>query len=149
MKISLVYSSQMGTTEYVSQVIAETLTHLGHSVTLHSVKLDGYAFSLAGVEAVIFGAPTYDLGALEVDMEECLKQTKLDLSQLSVAVLGLGDRSFPQFCTATTHLETWVKANQGQLALSSLQIDGYPHDTTDITNWATSLHTVLSAKLVH
>jgi len=139
MNIKIVYETQTGTTEYVAQVIQAQLTAAGHIVTLHSIKYDGKTPNLDGIELVLFGGPTYDDGKLENFLNDFISEFHPDLSTFKVAVFGLGNHTYPQFCIAADILETWVKKCGGQLLVQTLKIDGFPDHLEKITTYVQSI----------
>lgn len=139
MKILIVYETLTGTTQYVAELMSDRLTELGHQVTLHSVRYQGNQPELASFDVLIFGAPTYDDGKLEQGMKVFITKTKFDFSPKKVAVFGLGNSTYPQFCTAADILSDWVRQQQGQLLLPTLKVDGFPDDTSPILDWVTEL----------
>jgi flavodoxin len=62
-----------------------------------------------------------------------------NLAHLKVAVIGLGSRDYPKFCTAADILESWATQKQLQLAAPTLRIDGFPADPQPLTTWAAQL----------
>jgi flavodoxin I len=139
MNIKIIFETQTGTTQYVAETIQKQLTAAGHQVLLHSVKYDGPQPALEGVDAVIFGAPTYDDGMLEKTMREFIRQYSPDLSTKKIAVFGLGNSTYPQFCVAADMLNQWVRTKGGQPLLAPLKVDGFPDDLTPITTWVQQL----------
>ncbi len=139
MTVKIIFETQTGTTQYVAEVIQKVFQQSDYTVELHSVKYKGMQPDLSGVDVVIFGAPTYDDGYLEKNMKECIDQFHPDLSHLKVAVFGLGNSAYPQFCTAADFLEEWVKKQQGNLVVPLLRVDGFPDDTTAIEDWTKTI----------
>jgi flavodoxin I len=139
MNIKIVYETQTGTTLYVAEIIQDQLRTAGHQVSLHSVKYDGNQPSLDGIELVLFGGPTYDDGKLENTLKEFISQYQPDLSKFKVAVFGLGNSTYPQFCVAADVLEEWVKSRGGQPIVKTLRVDGWPDHIEKITEYVQSI----------
>lgn len=135
MNILIVYETQNGTTQYVAEVMQQQLKDKGHQATLHSVRLQGMEPNYALYDAVLFGAPTYEDGKIENAMRVFIAKSHPDFSQKKVAVFGLGNRFYPQFCYSADTLAEWVKKNQGTLLVEPLKIDGFPDDLTPINAW--------------
>ena len=135
MKIKIIYETQNGTTQYVTEIMQQELQKHGHEVDLHSVRAKGQNVDLAGYDVVLFGAPTYDDGKLETAMKVFITRFNDDLSKYKVAVFGLGNRTYPQFCTAATILEDWVKQKGGVPMVETLKIDGFPDNLQPIESW--------------
>lgn len=139
MTIKIIFETQNGSTQYVAEVMQSQLQKLGHQVHLHSVKYQGNEPSLEGMDVVIFGAPTYDDGKLEKKMLEFITAFNPDFTQQKVAVFGLGNRTYPQFCVAADILEDWVKKNGGQLLVETLRVDGFPDHLEHIQAFTQSI----------
>ena len=135
MKIKIIYETQTGTTQYVAESMQKKLASFGHQVDLHSVRMHGPTPDLNGYDVVLFGAPTYEDGKLETTMRVFITQFSADLSKFKVAVFGLGNSLYPQFCTAASILEEWVKKNNGTVIVPPLKIDGFPDDLIAIEQW--------------
>jgi flavodoxin len=131
----LVFDTQTGTTQYVAEVMQNEFAQLGHTVDLHSVKYDGMDPKIEGYDAVLFGAPTYEDGKLEASMQVFTARTTLDLSKYKIAVFGLGNSFYPQFCFSADILQKWVEKNNGKVILPPLKIDGFPDKLQPIQEW--------------
>lgn len=139
MHIKIIYETQTGTTQYVAEVIRDQLQAAGHTVYLHTLKYDGMQPSLEAMDAVLFGGPTYDDGKLEKTLRECITNFQPNLSAYKVAVFGLGNRNYPQFCTSADILEDWVRSCGGTPLVAPLRVDAFPDDLTEITVYVQSL----------
>ena len=139
MNILIVYETQNGTTQYVAETIQKQLQELGHTATLHSVRVQGMEPKLDQYDAVLFGAPTYEDGKLENTMRVYTAKTSTDFSQKKVAVFGLGNSFYPQFCTSASLLAEWVQKNKGVVLLDPLKIDGFPDNLEPIQTWVKQL----------
>jgi flavodoxin I len=135
MNIKIIYETQTGTTQYVAEVMEDTLKTAGHTVTLHSVRYQGNKPVLDGVDVVLFGAPTYEDGKLETAMNVFTKTDNVDLSKYKVAVFGLGNSTYPLFCKSAGILKEWVESKGGKVVVEPLMIDGFPDDITPIQDW--------------
>jgi len=140
MRVLIVYETLTGTTQYVAEVMQTKLAELGHQTDLHSVRYQGQAPDFSQYQMVIFGAPTYDDGKLEQGMRVFITKNKIDLSTLKVAVFGLGNSGYPQFCTAATILEEWVSQQGGHVQVPTLKVDGFPDDVSPIQDWIVELN---------
>jgi len=143
MNILILYETQNGSTQYVVEVMKSTLEKSNHQVTLHSLKYQGVTPDIESNDVIIFGAPTYDDGKLEKTMLAFISSFKADLSQKKVAVFGLGNRTYPQFCVSATILTEYVQSCHGQVLLEPLRVDGFPDDVTPITTWVSQLLAVI------
>lgn len=139
MRAIIVYNTQTGTTQYVAEILQSKLQEFGHQVDLHSVREQGSDLDFSSYQMVILASPTYDDGKLEQGMRVFITKCKADLSPLKMAVVGLGNTSYPQFCTAATILEEWVIQQKGHVQIPTLRIDGFPDDVTPIQDWVVEL----------
>jgi flavodoxin len=135
MKIKIIYETQTGTTQYVAEVMQKKFATLGHQADLHSVRYNGSTPELEGYDAVLFGAPTYEDGKLETAMRVFITRFSTDLSKYKVAVFGLGNTTFPQFCVSAKILEEWVVQNKGVPSIPALKVDGFPDNVKPIEEW--------------
>lgn len=124
----------MGTTEVVAKSIQKSLAASGNQIDLYNV-FDNPEIDFSEYDVLILGAPTYDEG-LEINMKQYIDRQNPNLSKQKIAIFGLGDKMYPQFCTSVGILEKWVTKNSGKLSIESLRIDGYPIKTEFIDIWA-------------
>lgn len=143
MKVIVIYETLTGTTQYVAEIMRDTLAELGHTTDLHSVRYQGPEPEIQEYDVVLFGAPTYEDGKLEQGMRVFIARCKEDLSQKKVAVFGLGNSTYPQFCVSAKILEEWVVKQQGSPLIPTLKVDGFPDDVSPITNWVHQLDQAL------
>jgi flavodoxin I len=134
MKILILFSTMMGTTEEVAKRIQKNLMASGNQIDLYNV-FDNPEIDFAEYDVLIMGAPTYDEG-LEINMKQYIDQQNPNLSKQKIAIFGLGDKMYPQYCTSVDILEKWVTKNSGKLSIESLRIDGYPLTMAFIDGWA-------------
>jgi len=135
MNILIVFETQNGTTQYVAEVMEKQLQDAGHKVNLHSIRSKGMKPDLTGVDVVLYGAPTYDDGLLEQTMRNYISQDNPDLSQKKVAVFGLGNKFYPQFCYSAKFLAEWVEKNHGVLMVENLMLDAFPDNLEPVHSW--------------
>lgn len=138
MKILILFSTMMGTTEAVVKIIQKNLIESGNLVDMRNVY-DSLQINLSEYDVLIFGTPTYN-EVLEINMEQYISQTAPDLSRHKIAIFGLGDKAYPQYCTSVDILEKWVIKNSGKLTVPSLRIDGYPRHAGFIDVWAEQIN---------
>ena len=144
MNIAIIFATRMGTTKYVATTVQNLLQKTGHQVKLHNLNNDGLTPDLTGQGLLIFAAPTYESGEIETTMSEFMAGFSGDLSNYKLAVIGLGDSTFPKFCEAASVLENWLKSKGGSLLTANLKIDGYPHSTAQIETWVQELTSILT-----
>lgn len=139
MNIKIIYETETGTTQYVAEVIKDQLEVAGHTVHLHTIKYDGQQPSLEGIDMLLFGGPTYDDGKLEKTLREFITLFQPNLAPYKVAVFGLGNRNYPQFCVSADILEDWVRQRGGNPLVAPLRVDAFPDDTSEIETFVKSL----------
>lgn len=93
-QIGLYYGSSTGNTEAAAQQIKQAFDALTPGlVTLIDVWSKDLS-AMTTFEGLIIGVPTWNIGELQSDWEDCLEQFDvLDLTGTSVALFGLGDES--------------------------------------------------------
>ncbi len=143
MRVKIIYETQTGTTQYVAEVMQKTLQKFGHQVELHSLRYQGSNPSIEGYDVLLFGAPTYEDGKIETGMRVFITKFSASLQPYKVAVFGLGNSTYPQFCIAANILEDWVKKQQGALVVPPLRIDGFPDNLSPIEHWLNELQNQL------
>lgn len=137
--ILLVYGSTTGNTEMAAEQIAENLS--AHQVEMQDVA-DTAPEDLEGAEVLILGSSTWDDGLLQQDFRDFAENLSVDLSGKKVAVFGLGDSNYPDFCEAATILEKKVAELGGQLMIEPLRVDGFPDEAENedkINQWSEEL----------
>ncbi len=146
MNILLVYATNSGSTASAAQIIADTLTGLGHTVSTKEAR-DTSPEAVVEAPFFLLGSPSWDQNGMEgqplPEMEEFIARCKdITISGKSCAVFGLGDSSYTYFCGAVTYLEAFIKRTGGNLVVPSLKIDGFymkPDAGEIIKKWANAL----------
>ncbi len=144
MKILILYTSQTGTTKYVSEIISKVLETAGHTILIHNPQSDNPTLLQSEFEVILLGAPTYEDGKLYQPMIDFLSTWKLDFSSKKIGIFGLGSTTYPLFCKAADILGQWVKKSGGSLFFSTLRVDGFPDDKTPIEQWANEVLSKIS-----
>lgn len=157
MKILIVYGTNSGGTQVASELIRDTLTPLGHVVTL--VRGDmAHPETFTEFDMIILGSCTWELITKERRFEGNLQQhmiqlrTRLkgwDSQGKPFAVFGLGDSSYTNFCIAASHLEALVAQIKGRKVGDTLRVDKFffflDENVTKVREWARQLHASLIA----
>ena len=150
MKCLIVYGTLSGSTMTAAELIASVLRGAGHEVdalTVDSATKD----LVASHDVLIVGSPSWeDEGKDGQPLPEIRKflesLTADDLKNKKVAVIGLGDISYPHFCGAVDVIEEKLKNLNVNLAIQSLKVDRYyslPDNEQKVKDWATNLSKVL------
>ncbi len=129
MNILIIYATNSGATEIVSQIVEETLAEHKLTVTRKDVttvtpeELNAY-------DLIVFGSPSWDFDGKEgwphehfIPFMDAVRPMKFQDKKF--AIFGLGDSSYTHFCGAVDHLEKLVADVSGKLIIESLKIDGF------------------------
>ncbi len=152
MNTLILFATNSGATDIVSQLIADTLTQNGQTVTrkmVHETSPD----DLGNFDAIVLGSPSWDFDGKEGQPHEDYfpfmeKLADKTFENKPFAVFGLGDSSYTHFCGAVEHLEALVAKLKGKKIIDSLKIDGfyYKQDihTQSTKTWAENLAKALT-----
>ncbi len=147
MNILIAYATYSGGTQAASEFLNQTLTGLGHTVTVKMISEVSFEDSLT-YDLRIFGSPSWDNDGLEgqphMDFVTFMNNSvDKKFAGKPVAVFGLGDSSYGHFCGAVDIIEEFVKKAEGKLVVESLKIDGYLFNMDSnnqlLTEWANKL----------
>lgn len=148
MNILIAYATYSGGTQTACEFLSQTLSGLGHQVTMKQISELSFEDTLA-YDLRIFSSPSWDDGELEgqphMDFGSFIKNSAgKSFSGKNCAVFGLGDTSYAHFCGAVDIIIDFVQKNGGKLISTPLKIDGYLFDmegnNKKISDWA---HTLL------
>mgnify|MGYP005729172709 FL=1 len=121
-KVALIYGSDTGSTEYISEIIAEKLSledmDFKDVVTMKPPDFAEY-------DILILGIPTWYIGELQTDWDDFFEEFKtIDFTGKKVAFYGLGDQyGYPDnFQDGLGILAEVVLDNGGELYLSLIHI---------------------------
>ncbi len=138
-KTLIVYGSTTGNTEMVAETI---LDHWDDDeIELQDVA-DTNPEELSNYENLILGSSTWDDGLLQQDFRDFVEDLDVDLSGKKLAIFGLGDSNYPEFCTAPDILEEVFTNLGGETIVPNLRIDGFPDEEENeqkIEAWAKKL----------
>ena len=152
MNIFLVFATNSGATDMVSQIVEQELTAKGHTVTRKQVR-DANPDEFTNFEVILLASPSWDFDGKEgmphEDYVPFMDKAKgKTFENKPFAVFGLGDSSYTHFCGAVDHLEEFVKSLKGKLVVESIRIDGFYYrqdvHTQAVKEWAEKLHKSLS-----
>ncbi len=141
--VLLVYGSTTGNTEMTAEQIADNLSD--HQVEVQDV-VDTTPEDLESAEILLLGSSTWDDGLLQQDFREFVDGLEVDLSGKKMAIFGLGDSNYPDFCEAADILEEKFTGMGGELVVDSLRIDGFPDEPENedkIDTWSEELSQAL------
>lgn len=149
MNTLIIYATNSGATEIVSQIVEEVLTGKGMTVTRKDVT-QVKPEDLDAFELILLGSPSWDFDGKEgwphehfVPFMDALKQKVFEGKKF--AVFGLGDSSYNVFCGAVDHLENLILTVKGTRICQSLRIDGFyfnqDENSQKARQWAESVVT--------
>ncbi|OKY27542.1 MULTISPECIES: FMN-binding protein MioC [Thalassotalea] len=105
----IIVGSMLGGTEYVAEACEETLTQLGHDVTLHlspdltEIPSQNQTWLIC---TSTHGAGDYPDNLLPfIDQ---LTNTTIDLSSTKYTVIGIGDSNYDTFCFAAKNIDNLI-----------------------------------------
>ena len=124
MNILILYATNSGSTYEAAKVVRDTLNRHGHSAGIKSVTNAG-AEDIEEHDAIVFGSCTWQWknhegktidGQLPQHFHDFQKRIKgISFQGKRIAVYGLGDSSYADYCAAADHLALFVKDNGGEL----------------------------------
>ena len=129
-KVALIYGSDTGSTEYISEIIAEKLglenLDFKDVVTMKPPDFAEY-------DIMIMGIPTWYIGELQTDWDDFFEEFKtIDFTGKTVAIFGLGDQlGYDEwFCDGVGILAKVVLDNGGRVIGYTDKDESYDFDTT-------------------
>jgi flavodoxin I len=124
-KILIVYGSTTGNTEMVAEQIMDSLKN--HEVSLQDAA-DTSPEDLTKYDVLVLGSSTWDDGLLQQDFRDFVEGLEIDLTDKKLAIFGLGDSNYPDFCEAADILEKIFTKLGGETIVATLKIDGFPDE---------------------
>lgn len=132
-KILILYGSTTGNTEQIAQQIANKIQD--KNAELKNVA-DTSPEELKNYDFLILASSTWGDGQLQSDFADFIDRLTTNKENIfsgkKMAVLGLGDSSYPQFCEAANILEKKFTALGCQKVIETLKIDGFPDEEKNI-----------------
>lgn len=149
MKVNILYGSMTGNSMKVAEYIHSHFQNTNIESDLALVAEQYTPFEsdtlyLIVTSTWVSGEPNPEFA----DMYESLQ--KEDLTGVSFALVGLGDRTYgeEQFCRAIDMTEARIIERGGKITMNTLKIDGNPDSVlnTDVRAWAETVTQTLGAK---
>ena len=146
MNVTIIYSTQSGSTSTAAEMVADTLKTAGHTVTICSA-LETTKDTVAPFDVLVVGSPSWEIDGkdgqplpevialLEAMPKEAFVNKK-------VAVFGLGDETYTHFCGGVDVINTKLAQKGVTPFVEPLRIDRYysTHDNqTKLVEWAQTL----------
>jgi flavodoxin I len=83
---------------------------------------------LTKYDVLVLGSSTWDDGLLQQDFRDFVEGLEVDLTGKKLAIFGLGDSNYPDFCEAADILEETFTKLGGKTIVATLKIDGFPDE---------------------
>ncbi len=151
MNILLVFATNSGGTQMVSEEISKVLQAHSQTVTQKMVT-DASVDEFNNYDLVILASPSWDFNGMEGMPHEAylpfMDSAKgKTFEGKKFAIVGLGDSSYTHFCGCADHLEKFVSEMKGVLFTDTLRIDGFffnqQENLAKVTAWAEQLSSKL------
>lgn len=136
----IVYASQTGVSEQLAWRTATSLQEAHQPATVKAIQ-HLTSDELVQAKQVLFIVSTYGTGEapdLATQFEKKMLNSRLDLSELSYAVLALGSKEYPEsYCSFGHRIDAWLKQNGAQQRFATIEVDN--GNNADIQLWNTAL----------
>lgn len=123
MNIVILYASLTGHTEYIADQIKIYLSCLGYKAACFDVENIN---EIPSCDLLLFGCSTYHSGDLNPIAEkflEKLTKERMSIPSTKVAVFGLGESIYPEFCASTELATEFFESQKCQVIKPDLKID--------------------------
>lgn len=133
-KVLMVYASQSGNTEMITDIIAQHLTDLKYDVTIKSFDFDVIdVATLQKYDAVLAGTYTWDDGELPYEVEDFyIDLENANLAELIFGVYGSADSFYDTFGLAIDLLAVRAKNLGANVIEERLKIELEPDAKDEI-----------------
>lgn len=128
-KIFMVYASQSGNTEIITDILEEQLNRQGHEVVVKSFDFDDIPMdALVDYDAVLVGTYTWDDGELPYEVEDFyIEMEDIDLTDQVIGVYGSADSFYDTYGGAIELVWDHAKHLGATLVDEPLKIDLEPN----------------------
>lgn len=141
MNVLIVFGSLLGKTRRLAVLCGMQLKDFGVDVKVKDVR-ETNINELEYFDLIILACSTWDDGQLQFDFREFNSQIREQNYQNKLfAILAVGGKKYPHFCTAAEILEESVKVTKGKLIVPTLKLD-LDHDEPmekcdqEVINWS-------------
>jgi flavodoxin len=139
-RLSIVYASTTGHTEYVVQELGRLLPQASKRLRVTVRRAEGVTADtlLASADALLLACGTWNTGGIEGQLNPHMhallreRAQKLDLHGLPCAVVGLGDHRYRYTAQAADHLKQYVESHGGALVVPPLRVVDEPYDRPEV-----------------
>ena len=141
--VLITYGSTTGNTAYMAEVLQQTLSGAGHSVTVKDVADVTAAGLCRDFDVCVFGSSTW--GDEEIELQDDFAAFLPEMETTGVAgkktaVFGSGDMSYTHFCGAVDAITEKLTELGAAPVVDGLKVDGDPHtEKAEIEGWAKDL----------
>lgn len=127
-KILMIYASQSGNTEMITDIIADNLSKLGHEVIVKSFEFDVIEMdALIDYDAILVGTYTWDDGEMPYEVEDFYVDLEdTDINGLLFGVYGSADSFYDTFGLAIDLVAVRAKNLGANVIEERLKIDLEP-----------------------
>ncbi|NAS00389.1 sulfite reductase subunit alpha [Acinetobacter haemolyticus] len=135
----VVYASQTGQAEMWAKHTAEQLQVAGKNVSLVDIQ-QLTKHHLQQSNTILWVVSTYGQGDAPDTAQDFVHKIlveNLDLSQLSFAILALGDKRYPNFCQFGQTIEQWLLQQNAQSLFPTINVDQL--NSRDLEQWLNAL----------
>lgn len=128
-KILMIYASQSGNTEIITDIIADNLRKLDQLVVIKSFDFDVIDMeALAEYDAVLVGTYTWDDGELPYEVEDFyIDIADVDITGVTFGVYGSADSCYDTYGLAIDLLADRITNQGGNVIEERLKIDILPN----------------------
>lgn len=147
--VHIIYASTSGHTEFVTDVLMQTLRDAGVQVTREQAE-QTKPEDLQKGDVLVLASSTWNTGNIEGQLNPhmytllMMRAKDVQLNGKKVALIALGDQRYFYTANAMVHLEEFVRSHGGEI-VSSLKIVNEPYGQEEkVKEWATSFLAQLS-----
>lgn len=149
-KIYMIYASQTGCTEQITDILEDYLKQLGHDVLVRSFDFD--VIDVAEIEAydaVVIGTYTWDDGELPYEVEDFYIDIEdYDMKDYVAAVYGSADSFYDTYGGAIDLVYNHVKSLGATMVDDAFKVDLDPdaEDEKRLMTYAVNISKAIEAK---
>lgn len=132
-KVLVVFASQTGNTEMITDILEEDLQQLGHEVIVKTFDFDVINVdTLSNYDALLVGTYTWDDGEFPYEVEDFyIDLEDVDLTGLVCGVYGSADSLYDTYGLAIDLMADRLQNLGATMAVSPLKIDLAPNKTDE------------------
>lgn len=151
-KVTLIYASTSGHTEYVATKVTEVLS--GAKIETNLLRAErAKPEDLTSTDVLVLASSTWNTGNVEGQLNPHMwallleRAKEVDLGGKTVACIALGDQRYRYTANASKHLEDYVSSHKGSLLMPTLKVVNEPYDQEPlISDWSNKLLSQLATR---